>query len=270
MAVDTDDAGRPAPRRAFFPRPRLRDRASIAAVSLFAVALAIAGAIAWRQHHPPVSPAQAPPPASAAAPVILGAIDTPPGEVIAGTSVHISGWAVDPEGVRAVEIRVDGKPYAARYGISRPDVAQARPGFPDSVAPGFAFDGEFGALGPERHDVSVVAISRGGRESVLGRKGLVPPAALEQWHALYEQRHAGRLPPFYIIPALSAIGLGGASELDTAYDGYLSPTFKVGMRVPILYLRTTLGAAKDWVFDPDWDIERRCGQKRIAEDSLTT
>ena len=100
MAVDTDDAGRPAPRRVFFPRPRLRDRASIAAVSLFVAALAIAGAIAWRQHHPSVLPAQAPPPASAAAPAVLGAIDAPPGEVIVGTSVHISGWAVDPEGVR--------------------------------------------------------------------------------------------------------------------------------------------------------------------------
>jgi hypothetical protein len=42
------------------------------------------------------------------------------------------------------------------------------------------------------------------------------------------------------------------------------------MRVPILYLCTTLGAEHDWVFDPDWNIERRCGQKRIAEDSLST
>ena len=270
MAVDVDDAGSRAPRRPSFPRPRLRDRANIAAASLFVAALAIAGTIAWRQNHLSVSPASPSPPAAVAAPVALGAIDAPPGEVIVGTSVHLSGWALDPEGVRGVEIRVDGKPYAARYGIARPDVAAVKPGFPDSAASGFAFDGEFPQLGPERHDITVVATSRGGRESVLGRKGVVPPAALEQWQALYKQRHPGRLPPFYIIPALSAIGLGGASELDTAYNGYLSPTFKVGMRVPILYLRTTLGAAKDWVFDPDWDIERRCGEKRIAEDSLTT
>src|SRR5439155_25861656 len=96
-----------------------------------------------------------------------------------------------------------------------------------------------------------------------------PPAALEQWRSLYVQRYGDSGMPFYIIPALSAIGLGGAAELDTAYTEYLSPTFKVGMRVPILYLRTTLGAARDWDFDPDWDIEKRCGEKRIAEDSLT-
>src|SRR2546430_17637941 len=41
------------------------------------------------------------------------------------------------------------------------------------------------------------------------------------------------------------------------------------MRVPILYLRTTLGAGRDWIFDPDWDIEKRCGERRIAEDSLS-
>src|SRR5439155_1512504 len=101
------------------------------------------------------------------------------------------------------------------------------------------------------------ARSRGGNTTGRPRRRL--SSALEQWQALYKERQADRLPPSYIIPALSAIGLGGASELDTAYTGYLSPTFKVGMRVPILYLRTTLGAAKDWVFDPDWDIERRCG-----------
>jgi hypothetical protein len=233
----------------------------VAAGLLILAALAIAATLAWRQHHPlsPTAPA-----------VTVGAIDTPSTEAVVGTAIHISGWALDPDGVRGVEIRVDGKPYAARYGISRPDVAEVRPGFPDSAASGFAFDGDFAQLTPERHDLAVVAISRSGRETVLGHKGLVPPAALEQWRALYEERHGDRALPFYIIPALSAIGLGGASELDTAYTEYLSPTFKVGMRVPILYLRTTLGAAKDWVFDPDWDIERRCGEKRIAEDSLTT
>jgi hypothetical protein len=41
------------------------------------------------------------------------------------------------------------------------------------------------------------------------------------------------------------------------------------MRVPILYLRSTKGAAGDYAFDPDWDIARRCGEKPIAEDSLS-
>src|SRR5207253_2590810 len=82
-------------------------------------------------------------------------------------------------------------------------------------------------------------------ETVLARKGLVASAALAQWRSLYLQRHGERSTPFYLIPALWAIGLGGANELDTTYTEYLSPTFRVGMRVPMLYLRSTLGAARD-------------------------
>ena len=76
------------------------------------------------------------------------------------------------------------------------------------------------------------------------------------------------MPPFYLLPALSAIGLGGARDLERWYVPYLSPTIGIGMRVPILYLRTTYGRDHDYLFDPDWDIERRCGGRRIAEDSL--
>jgi len=238
----------------------------VAAGALIVGAIAIAAAVAWRQDR--LSAPTAAPPLPAI--VTIGAIDAPIEEAVLGTTLHVSGWTLAPDGIRAVEVRVDGRPYAAKYGIERADVAREKPGFPDSAAPGFAFDGDFSDLVAERHDIAVIAISRTGRETVLGRKGLVPPAALEQWRPLYDQRGAKRVAPFYIIPALSGIGLGGASELDTAYAEYLSPTFGRGMRVPILYLRTTLGAAKDWLFDPDWDIERRCGDKRIAEDSLST
>ena len=275
MAVDTDDydAGPPASGRLI---PRMRSGERIAAVVLVVTALAIAGRFAWQQHHSPAPvPVSASAPVSALAPApapalaTIGAVDAPSSEAIVGTAVHISGWALDPAGVRGVEIRLDGRPFPARYGIARPDVAQVKTGYSDSAASGFAFDGDFAPLTPQRHELTVVAVNRAGTETVLARKGLVPPAALEQWRPLYLQRHAERAPPFYIIPALSAIGLGGAAELDTAYTEYLSPTFRVGMRVPILYLRTTLGAAHDWVFDPNWDIEKRCGDRRIAEDSLS-
>jgi hypothetical protein len=241
---------------------------SVAAAVLITVALGIAGTFAWQQRHAP-APAASPAITAQAASTPIGAVDAPTAELIVGTAVRVSGWALDAGGMRGVEIRVDGKPYAAQYGIARPDVAQVKAGYPDSAASGFAFAGDFAPLSAQRHELAIVAINRAGSETVLARKGLVPTAALEEWRPLY-QRRAPQTPPFFIIPALSGIGLGGANELDTAYAGYLSPTFKVGMRVPILYLRTTLGAAHDWVFDPEWNIEQRCGAKRIAEDSLST
>ncbi|MDQ2963685.1 MAG: Ig-like domain-containing protein [Pseudomonadota bacterium] len=267
MAVDTGDDAVQSARTPLTARTRIAER--VAAAVLIVTALAIAGTFAWDQRRP-AAPVVAPVSAPRPGPSTIGAVDAPAAEAIVGTAVRISGWALDPEGVRGVEIRVGGRPYSAQYGIARPDVAQAKPGYPDSATAGFAFEGDFAPLAAQRHELTVVAISRSGDEKVLARKGLVPPAALEQWRPLYSQRHADQTPPFYIIPALSAIGLGGAAELDTEYTPYLSPTFRVGMRVPILYLRTTLGAARDWVFDPDWDIERRCGEKRIAEDSLNS
>jgi hypothetical protein len=266
MAADPrDGAGQPA-RDQVTPRTRLIER--VAAAVLIVTALAIAGAFAWRQRQDAASVAN-PVLAVPSVSTTIGAVDDPPSEIIVGTAVQVSGWALDAAGIRGVEIRLDGRRYSARYGIARPDVTKVRLGYPDSAAPGFAFDGDFAPLTAQRHELSVVTINRSGSETVLARKGLVPSAAFEEWQSLYRQRRASRIPPIYILPALSAIGLGGANELDTAYEGYLSPTFRIGMRVPILYLRTTLGAAHDWVFDPDWNIERRCGEKRIAEDSLS-
>lgn len=266
MAADPHDgAGLPARDQAT-PRTRFAER--IAAAVLIVAALAIAGTFSRQQRHDP-TPVTNPILAAPSASTTIGAVDDPAAEMIVGTAVRVSGWALDLGGVRAVEIRLDGKRYTARYGIARPDVTQIKPGYPDSAAPGFAFDRDLAPLTAQRHELSVIAINRSGSETLLARKGLVPSAAFEEWQSLYRQQRASRIPPFYILPALSAIGLGGANELDTAYEGYLSPTFRIGMRVPILYLRTTLGAAHDWLFDPDWNIEQRCGEKRIAEDSLS-
>jgi hypothetical protein len=54
--------------------------------------------------------------------------------------VPIHGWALDDNGVEAVDLYVDGLPAGrANYGRGRPGVTQKFPGFPDSAAPGFAF-----------------------------------------------------------------------------------------------------------------------------------
>lgn len=231
----------------------------LAAALLIAAALAIAATFAWNQHHTPKPPLPA---------GTIGFVDAPVDETVIADRMRINGWALDPAGIRAVEIRIDGRAYPARYGIARVDVAQIKRDYPDSAESGFSFDSDVASLEPARHEIVVVAINRQGGETVLARKTLLPSAALTEWQALYESRRAEAAPPFFILPGLSGITLGGAAELDGAYLPYLSPTVKTGMRVPILYLRTTLGRARDWEFDPAWNIERRCGERRIAEDSL--
>jgi hypothetical protein len=197
-----------------------------------------------------------------------GSVDSPASDEIAGPVLSVSGWALDPAGVRAVEIRIGGHAYQARMGIARPDVAKAKPGLPNSGNSGFEWQGDLAALpappGADRRRLTVVAIATDGRERVLGTRSYLDPGAATRWSA-FERRSAT---PFYLLPALSGLDLGGASELDTHYMRYLGSSVRVGFRAPILYLRMTKGAGADYVFDPDWDPARKCGERRIGDDSL--
>ena len=260
-----------------------------AAALLIAAALAIAGTFAWQDRHasgpapvPATAPAPVPAPvpaaASSAAPVAtqaaarvvttIGAVDAPEAEAIVGTTLRITGWALDPAGIKSVEIRVDGRPHAANYGVPRPDVAAVKPGFPDSAAAGFEFSGEFPQLDPVRHAITVVAINRAGNESVLASKSLIPPQAMTLWRGLLDRHPRLAARPFRFLMMTSGVAAGGAAEVEPTYRAYLSRTTGVGIAVPILYLRTTRGAAGDWVFDPDFDLTHKCRDRPVAEDNL--
>lgn len=76
---------------------------------------------------------------------------------------------------------------------------------------------------------------------------------------------------FYVLPALSGVRFGGAAGLQSAYGDARSATIRFGATVPVLYMRTTRGAAHDWQFDAAFDVENvHCGTRRIADDSLDT
>ncbi len=248
----------------------------VAAGLLIAAGLAIAGAFAWQDRHPlltvPAAPAgtqaaTSPATEQAARVDAVGSVDAPADEAIIDTNLHISGWALAPIGIERVEIRVDGRPYAARYGIARPDVAAVKPGYRDSAASGFEFSGDFANLDPVRHAVAVVAIDRSGRETVLARKSLIPPAAMSLWNGLLDQQPALANRPFRFLMMTSGVAAGGAAEADSAYRAYLSRTTGVGIAVPILYLRTTKGVSGDWEFDPDFDL--RASAKTVRSPKTT-
>lgn len=215
----------------------------------------------------PAAPVPAPAVAQPSAPE--GWLDTPADEAIVGTKLALAGWALAKDGIARVEVRVDERTYQARIGLPREDVAKEKPGFPDNPNGGFTFEGDFGDLAPMRHNVAVVAIGRNGRESVIARRSLVPPSAMTQWSALLDERPELAARRFYFLMMTSGVALGGADEIAEQYVAYQSRTQKVGMSVPVLYMRTTKGAQHDWVFDPDFPIDGpKCGDRRIADDSL--
>src|SRR5450631_332749 len=93
-------------------------------------------------------------------------------------------------------------------------------------------------------------------------------AATSQWSAMLDQAPSLATQKFYFVMAASAISLGGLSDVEKQYPVYYSRTMRVGVAVPILYLRTTLGATNDWTFDADFSIAHRCKTRAVAEDSL--
>jgi len=206
---------------------------------------------------------------TSAAAKTIGWVDEPASEGIFGPFVRVKGWALASSRIRAVEIRFEGVAFQARYGLPRHDVAEVRPGYPDNPNSGFEFTGWLterqAPPNVDRRRLTVVAIAHDGSETLLGERSLVEPRAHARW------RFAARAdaPPFFLLPAVSGIKAGGAFGMDTRYAAYISSTTRVGMRVPILYLRTTLGAAGDHRFDADFDITRRSADRAIADDALS-
>lgn len=267
------------------PPDRQHGRIPVAVLVIVGTVLALIGVeffALWkygRVGSPPAQVATAPTPSAtpgtrpAAAPVELpapeGWLDSPANESIVGTKLSLAGWALAKDGIARVEVRVGDRVHQARFGLPRQDVAKEKPGFPDNPNGGFRFEGDFADLPPMRHDVVVVAVAKNGRESVLARRSLIPPAAMTQWKALLDERPALAKQPFSFLMMTSGVGLGGAHEVESQYADYVSRTQKVGMAVPILYMRTTKGKDRDWVFDPDFDVKgSKCGSHVVAEDTL--
>jgi hypothetical protein len=202
----------------------------------------------------------------------LGWVDVPAAEAIVGVQASIRGWALDRTGIGSVEIRHRGKCHRAHYGLRRDDVAGIHPGYPDSASCGFEFEGSLdpgaGPPGATREQLDVVAIARDGRETLLSRRSVIASGVPQTWRD-FAAADLRSTRAFFVLPALSGVPAGGAEGLDTRYTPYLSPTTRIGMRVPILYLRTTLGAAGDYAFDPDFDVSRTHGARAIADDSLS-
>ena len=80
----------------------------------------------------------------------------------------LTGWALDDNGVLAVDILVDGLVAGrAAYGRARAGVAARFPGFPDSAHPGFGFQLDTTHYLNGLHTVAVRVKSRAGEVALL-------------------------------------------------------------------------------------------------------
>ncbi len=211
--------------------------------------------------HPAVGPANLPA-------GVIGSVDTPAADTIVGDRLQLAGWALAPAGVRGVAVDVDGTPYAARYGVARADVAAVKKDYPNADKAGFTFEGDFATLPLQRHEVRVTATGNDGDTALLARKSLVSPAAMSMWDDVLKSDPSFASRPFWFLMATSGISQGGAAGIETQYQALTSATQRVGVSVPVLYMRTTRGAAGDYAFDAQFDLARKCGNRAVADDNL--
>jgi hypothetical protein len=125
-----------------------------AILGIVVLALALAGG----------TPAQAAPPFGQFGGIVGG------GNSGAGL-LPIHGWALDDDGVESVDIYVDGVPAGrANYGRGRPGVTQKFPNYPDSAAPGFAFQLDTTKYLNGHHKVEIRVRSRSGEVRFLNAR----------------------------------------------------------------------------------------------------
>ena len=132
-----------------------------------------------------------------------------------GGLLPLHGWALDDDGVQAVDILVDGIVVGrASYGRSRPGVTALFPGFPDTLLPGFAFELDTTHFLNGLHTVQARVLSKSGETALLQAR------TFQFLNASHNLHPFGRIE----FPAPNA-QLWGACNLDaqpvhTAVTGY--------------------------------------------------
>lgn len=198
----------------------------------------------------------------------VGFVDSPLPEQWDSEQVRIEGWVFDPDTVVSVEAILNGEHvFSTRPDLKRTDVLQAHPHI-DTPTPGFAIEADLSGLLKGQDVLAVYSVDANGGRTPLGQfdwAGSEPPA----WHERAAQVAGWDLEPFYVPVATSGLTDPQVKEFVSVYKPYQNDTFKFGLRVPVLYMRTTKGRAHDWVFDPDFDTRMRGESgKLIAEDAL--
>ena len=112
----------------------------------------------------------------------FGYIDTPSDYQFINGIFNVFGWAFDFNGIRRIEVDVDGQIVGtATYGLSRPDVPATDPRVP-SVTVGFSFLLDTTRLSDSEHDLVIYAVDQQvgtpGRTEIGRRKFVVNNNAL--------------------------------------------------------------------------------------------
>jgi hypothetical protein len=200
----------------------------------------------------------------------IGYVDTPAAATVVGPVVNVTGWALARQGIARVDLVLNGTMhFPLAYGIARPDVAAVHPDFPRADRAGFEGHLDLTPHLSGSDELTVIAVDHAEHSTVLARRSVVSATVKDLWAPLLDAHPDLAGATFHVLFATSGLAAGGAADVDVLYQPYTSRTIRIGLRVPILYMRTTTGRAGDWQFDPAFPTARTTRHGRsLAEDSL--
>jgi beta-N-acetylglucosaminidase len=95
------------------------------------------------------------------------AVDNPSPYSLVRGSISVNGWALNPSGIKSVNVLVDGVLKGqAGLGYSRPDVNAVFPGYPAGDKSGYGYILDTSSLSAGLHTIQVQAIGNNGTKSV--------------------------------------------------------------------------------------------------------
>ena len=110
----------------------------------------------------------------------IGSIDTPIAVTVSDPVSSIQGWALDMDGVAKVMLRIDGKKEIdISYGLTRNDVAQIHPGYPDANKAGFSWQHDLSKYLAAHSQIDVIVVDNNDVETVIGSRFVVMSDMIE-------------------------------------------------------------------------------------------
>ena len=186
-------------------------------------------------------------------PVLEFYVDAPVVNVWQEQDIEVGGWiwAGIEDPIERVVLESEGWSFPLDFLLERNDVADY---LGQQRAANSGFHGRLALPATTSSDTTffIAAYRVSGARIELKRLRYRPVTLSTRWQPWLARYPAWRNDPFWFVLGTSEVSSGRADQgFSQAYAAYQSDTFRVGLRVPILYMRSTAGKAQDWRFDPD-------------------
>lgn len=186
---------------------------------------------------------------SAAKQAVSFFVDSPSRSLWQDPTLTVGGWIWggfdDP--IERVALESGDWSEDAGYGVERGDVAIAL-GIPAAVHAGFSISIEVKDDQVKNSDITIAAYRESGKRVELKTFQFAPSLLSNRWRPWLDQYPQWRNDLFWVLPGSSGVSNGDDQNFKKTYQDYQSDTLKLGLRVPVLYMRTTLGEQQDWEF----------------------